>query len=192
MGDVTADAARAAESVVRAWGTGHRSSHGDGWLAFVHQSVLTTSAERDRAVDLVSTQFLSEASRLTRLLLRSGDRLLARTEAGLLLTLRDGPRRITELAESEALAQPTVTQLVVRLQGRGYVSRKASKTDGRVVMVDITPAGEAALGATQAGYRAVMRELLGALDDDQVIALASATETLGQLVETAQRPRTTA
>ena len=78
-----------------------------------------TATTRTEAIDHVATTLLARASRLTRLLMRSGTRELSRTEAGLLLTLLDGPRRITELAETEALAQPTVTQLVDRLEQRG-------------------------------------------------------------------------
>ena len=93
-----------------------------------------TQLPRSEAIDLVAASLVTRASRLTRLLLRSGSRELSRTEAGLLLTLNDGPRRITELAESEALAQPTVTQLVDKLEGRGLVRRRRSAQDGRVVL----------------------------------------------------------
>jgi DNA-binding MarR family transcriptional regulator len=41
---------------------------------------------------------------------------LSRTEVGLLNTLSTGPRRITELAELEGLAQPTMTSLVKQLE----------------------------------------------------------------------------
>ena len=73
--------------------------------------------------------------------MRSGAHELSRTEVGVLSTLSEGPRRITELAQTEALAQPTVTQLVDKLEGRGLVSRARSDEDGRVVIVEITPAG---------------------------------------------------
>src|SRR5579862_129596 len=95
------------------------------------------TASRDEVLELVSTTLLTRASRLTRILMRSGPRVLSRTEAGLLTTLLDGPRRITELAETEALAQPTVTQVVDKLQGRGLVVRARSAQDGRVVLVSI-------------------------------------------------------
>ena len=72
--------------------------------------------------------------------MRSGAHDISRTEAGVLSTLEDGPRRITELAATEALAQPTVTQLVDKLQGRGLVARGRADDDGRVVLVAITAA----------------------------------------------------
>jgi hypothetical protein len=68
------------------------------------------SSSRAEAIDLIATTLASRASRLTRLLVRSaGSHELSRSEVGALLTLLDGPRRITELAATETLAQPTVT-----------------------------------------------------------------------------------
>ncbi len=146
----------------------------------------TTETTRADATDLVATSLLARASRLTRLLLRAGGSELSRTEAGLLRTLLDGPRRITELAETEALAQPTVTQLVDRLQARGLVARGRSAQDGRVVLVSVTLDGQRQLRATQAQYRALMREAMGELSDAEVSGLAAATETLAKLIEEVQ------
>jgi predicted transcriptional regulator len=44
--------------------------------------------------------------------------------------LGSGPRRITELAELERLAQPTLTQLVQRLEQQGFVNRERKTTTG--------------------------------------------------------------
>src|ERR1700744_597063 len=99
------------------------------------------SPQRAEAIDLVASTLLARANRLTRLLMRSGAHELSRTEAGVLSTLVDGPRRITELAATEALAQPTVTQLVDKLEGRGLVARARSGEDARVVNVEVTPKG---------------------------------------------------
>jgi hypothetical protein len=41
---------------------------------------------------------------------------VSRTDGGVLNTLTGGPRRITELAELEGLAQPTMTLIVQRLE----------------------------------------------------------------------------
>jgi DNA-binding MarR family transcriptional regulator len=142
---------------------------------------------RAEAVDLVASTFLTRASRLTRLLLRAGSRDLSRTEAGLLVTLLDGPRRITELAESEALAQPTVTQLVDKLERRDLVARARSAEDGRVVLVSISATGRAQLEATRAETRALMRATVEQLSDDELTGLAAASETLGRLIETLQQ-----
>jgi DNA-binding MarR family transcriptional regulator len=147
-----------------------------------------TTTPRLEAIDLVASTFLTRASRLTRLLLRAGSRALSRTEAGLLVTLLDGPRRITELAESEVLAQPSVTQLVDKLERRDLVRRSRSSDDGRVVLVSISPAGRAQLASTRAELSAMLRATVEQLGDDELAALVAASETLARLIETVQQP----
>jgi DNA-binding MarR family transcriptional regulator len=147
-----------------------------------------TVPARAEAIDLVATTLLTRASRLTRRLMRSGDRELSRTEAGLLLTLLDGPRRITELAATEALAQPTVTQLVDKLERRDLVARQRSGEDGRVVLVSISPPGREQLEAVRTRLRAQMREVVKGLSDDELAGLVAASETLDRLIERLQQP----
>jgi DNA-binding MarR family transcriptional regulator len=139
--------------------------------------------DRAVAIDLVSSTLLGRAARLTRLLMRSGAHRVSRTEVGVLSTLSEGPRRITELAQTEALAQPTVTQLVDKLEGRGLVARARSGEDARVVMVEVTPAGLDGLEEVRAEIRASMREALADLPDAELTELVHAADTLGELIE---------
>jgi DNA-binding MarR family transcriptional regulator len=147
---------------------------------------MTTTPSRAEAIDLVTTTLLARAHRLTRLLMKSGAHELSRTEAGVLSTLADGPRRITELAAYEALAQPTVTQLVDKLEKRELVTRGRSEEDGRVVLVEISPTGREELEGLRTEIRANMREALAGLPDAELTDLANAAETLGDLIETLQ------
>src|ERR1700760_2635240 len=94
-----------------------------------------TSSTRATQIDYVSSELLPRAALLTRLLVRQLGGELSRTEVGLLRTLSDGPRRITELAELEGLAQPTITLLIKRLEKLGLVTRARQAGDGRVVLV---------------------------------------------------------
>ena len=148
-----------------------------------------SSPQRAEAIDLVASNLLGRANRLIRLLMRSGQHELSRTEAGVLSTLTEGPRRITELAATEALAQPTVTQLVDKLEGRGLVLRGRSGEDGRVVMVEISPVGREQLEELRAEIRANMREALADLPDTELTELVHAADTLGALIEKLQPPR---
>jgi DNA-binding MarR family transcriptional regulator len=143
----------------------------------------SSSPDRADAIDLVASTLLGRAARLTRLLMRSGAHEISRTEVGVLATLSEGPRRITQLAMTEALAQPTVTQLIDKLEGRGLVARSRSEEDGRVVLVEITDAGAAALEVVRALIRANMREALADLPDAELTELAHAAETMGSLIE---------
>ena len=147
-------------------------------------SATTTRAD---AIDLVASTLLPRASLLTRHLLRAGPRELSRTEAGLLVTLTDGPRRITELADSEALAQPTVTQLVDKLERRSLVVRERSSGDGRVVLVSISADGRQQLEEAREQTRALMRSAMDELSDEELAELVAAGETMGRLIETLQQ-----
>jgi DNA-binding MarR family transcriptional regulator len=144
----------------------------------------TPSPDRAQAIDLVASTLLGRAARLTRLLMRSGAHKLSRTEVGVLATLSDGPRRITELAQTEALAQPTVTQLVDKLEGRGLVARARSDQDARVVNVEVTDKGTEVFEEVRGEIRANMREALADLPDAELTELVHAAETLGDLIET--------
>jgi DNA-binding MarR family transcriptional regulator len=152
------------------------------------QSLTTTRAE---AIDLVATTLMHRSSRLLRLLTSFGARELSRTEAGLLMTLLEGPQRITELAESEALAQPTVTKVVDNLQQRGLVVRERDPGDGRVVRVSITPAGRRTIESSRSQVQALMRDTVQELSDGELAELVAASQTLGRMVETLQRRRAT-
>jgi DNA-binding MarR family transcriptional regulator len=143
--------------------------------------------ERSERIAYVSSQLLTRASLLTRLLVSRLGGELSRTEAGVLSTLSGGPRRITELAELERLKQPTMTLLVQRLEQQGLVSREHHADDGRVVLVDLTQAGRAALEDYRAQARAALSAYVAEMSDEQVEALATATETLEQLVTLLQR-----
>jgi DNA-binding MarR family transcriptional regulator len=146
------------------------------------KSATIPTLNRSDLIDYVSEQLLPGAGLLVRLLVRELGGELSRTEVGLLSTLSGGPRRITELAELEGLAQPTMTSLVKQLVQRGLVRRDRQVDDGRVVVVHLTDGG----ATTLANYRARARELLGVylaeIPDDQVEALAGATEALAELI----------
>jgi DNA-binding MarR family transcriptional regulator len=146
----------------------------------------TTALSRGEALDLVAASLLGQTSRLTRLLMRSGSRELTRTEAGVLSSLTDGPRRITELAETEALAQPSVSKLVDSLEGRGLVARQRAADDGRVVLVSISAEGRVRLDAVREQIGSLLHRTLRELDDADLAALVSAGGVLARLIESLQ------
>ncbi len=140
-------------------------------------------ADRSQQIAQVSSQLLPRAALVTRLLVCRLGCQLSRTEIGLLNTLSEGPRRITELATLERLAQPTMTQLVKRLEHDGLVARERQADDKRVVLVRLTDAGTEALEQFRTSAGAALGAHLAEMPDDDVQALATATETLARLVE---------
>jgi DNA-binding MarR family transcriptional regulator len=143
--------------------------------------------DRSQTIAAISGALVPAASRLTRLLLRRSPQRISRSEAGLLSSLSGGPRRITELADLEGHAQPTMTLLVKRLEERGWVARRRDPADGRVVLVSLTDAGTAALEDVRAAYRTVLRDHLAAMSDEQIAALLTATDALETLLSALQQ-----
>jgi DNA-binding MarR family transcriptional regulator len=141
-----------------------------------------TIPARSAQIDYVASELVPRAALLTRLLFRQLGADLSRTELGLLRTLSDGPRRITELAELEALAQPTMTILIKQLEQQGLVKRERRSEDGRVVLVDLTESGRVALEDYRERISAAIGAYLAEISNEQVDQLEAATETLAQLV----------
>jgi DNA-binding MarR family transcriptional regulator len=67
---------------------------------------------------------------------------------------RHGPMSPGELAAHERVQPPSMTRVVVALEGMGLVTRTPHPTDGRQVVIDLTPAAEQLLG-TEARAREV-------------------------------------
>jgi DNA-binding MarR family transcriptional regulator len=140
-------------------------------------------SERAQVAEYVSTQLLPRALLLTRLLAKEVGGGLSITEAGLLRSLGDGPLRITALAESEGLAQPTTTLLVKRLEQQGLVTRERQDHDRRVVLVRLTDEGAAAIADYRARVLAALRGHLDQLSEGQLETLAAGTDALQELID---------
>ena len=59
---------------------------------------------------------------------------------------RHGPMSPGELAAHERVQPPSMTRVVAALEGMALVTRTPHPTDGRQVVIDLTPAAEALLG----------------------------------------------
>ncbi|WNV76319.1 MarR family winged helix-turn-helix transcriptional regulator [Geodermatophilus sp. DSM 44513] len=92
---------------------------------------------------------------------------------------RHGAMSPGELAGHERVQPPSMTRVVVALEAMGLVTRSPHPTDGRQVVIDLTPAAEELLGAEvrareawlsdvlaqlTAAERAVLREAAGIVD----------------------------
>jgi DNA-binding MarR family transcriptional regulator len=107
---------------------------------------------------------------------------LSRTAASVLAVLRDhGPQRVTALAAHEAVAQPTMTTLVGRLERDGLVARGGDPADARAVLVTLTGEGRSRLQRIRDARAAAIEERLAALDPDERDALAAALPVLAKL-----------
>ncbi|MGD2052334.1 MAG: MarR family transcriptional regulator [Acidimicrobiia bacterium] len=87
--------------------------------------------------------------------------LLADHEALANLAEHGGALRMSEIADRLILTRGGVTKLVDRLEEVGYVERRPSPSDRRVVLVAMTPEGREALRGSQAAFDAALHDLWG-------------------------------
>jgi DNA-binding MarR family transcriptional regulator len=115
---------------------------------------------------------------------RDTRREMSRSAASVLGTLRDtGPRRITELAAIEAIAQPSMTTLIGRLERDGLVSRAPDPDDARAVRVAVTAEGIERLTRLRAERAARMDAALAELEPRERAAIEAALPALQKLSE---------
>ncbi|MCW3019184.1 MAG: MarR family transcriptional regulator [Solirubrobacterales bacterium] len=148
----------------------------------------TSTESRTARVDFIAEHLLSRAALLVRLLVKQvHSREVSRTELEVLSILTEGPRRVTELAELEGVAQPTMTLLVKRLEDKGWVHREGLPDDGRVVMIAITDAGSAAQQTFREQFLGALRTDLRGLTARQLDELAAAAATVSSFVDELQQ-----
>jgi DNA-binding MarR family transcriptional regulator len=102
---------------------------------------------------------------------------------------RTGPRRITDLAVIEGVAQPSMTTLVTGLQRAGLAERRGDPADGRVALVEITAAGSELLRARRRAGAEAFAELIGKLPPAELAALIAAIPALDRLRELGTEPK---
>lgn len=86
----------------------------------------------------------------------------------------EGPVRLTALASVAAISQPSMTQLIQRLERRGLVERSADPADRRAALVALSDGGRALVLERQGDVRVRLRELLAMLPAGQGDALCLA------------------
>ena len=82
------------------------------------------------------------------------------------------------LGEKTLITKGTLTGVVDRLQGRGFVRRVASKSDGRSTVVRLTQKGEAEFERVFAAHVAYLKRPFAVLSEDQMIQLEGMTGRL--------------
>ena len=114
---------------------------------------------------------------------------LSLTAAATLARLqREGPARLTELATAEGVTQPSMTALVARLAAQGLVRRDPDPTDGRAVVLSLTPAGADLLARRRATRTARLAPCVAGLSPDDVRRIADALPALQKLAGALRAP----
>ncbi len=122
--------------------------------------------------------------RLTRHLRgRRTDSLISLTQLSVLATLhREGAMTPGALATKERVQPPSMTRVIASLTDMGLVARTPHPTDGRQIIVSLSPAGEKLLLDEASAREAWMTEQLSHLDQEQLDVLARAVEIMNGIV----------
>ncbi len=111
-------------------------------------------------------------------------REISLTAASTLATLeRSGPRRVTELAASEGVTQPSMTAMVSGLERAGYVQRRPDPLDLRAVLVTLTRTGQSYLRHRRKIGSGRFTLLIDKLPEHERETLMAAAPALAHLVE---------
>jgi DNA-binding MarR family transcriptional regulator len=104
------------------------------------------------------------------------------TQLAALSTLkRHGAMSPGELAAHERVQPPSMTRIVVALEAMGLVTRSPHPTDGRQVVIDLTPAAEELLTAEAQAREAWLTGALTELTDEERTILREASTIMEKL-----------
>lgn len=135
--------------------------------------------------DLVARLRLAMA-RLARQQRRSFPTGLTPSQISALITIdHHGPVRLSDLARLEAVAPPTITRIVAKLEAEALVERQSDDNDRRIARVTITDEGHRRIDETRAARNEWFGRKLAAIDPDDLAAILDAVEPLERLAAAA-------
>jgi len=96
--------------------------------------------------------------------LRAAGELPAPAHFGLLSVLSARPRMLTDLASLQGVSLPTMSSSISAMVERGWVKRTAPEEDRRVVIIEVTATGRAALERVSRAAETHLADMLAPLD----------------------------
>ena len=124
---------------------------------------MTREQARETARDIL--HIIPAVMRTVAAQLRSAGELPAPAHFGLLSILCERPRMLTELASLQGVSLPTMSNSISAMEERGWVRRTApTEADRRVAMIEVMPAGRAALERVSRSAETHLAEMLAPID----------------------------
>jgi DNA-binding MarR family transcriptional regulator len=136
----------------------------------------------DRDVSDCVGDLLDQAMDLTARFLTDRADLSASAAFALNRVCREGPIRLTTLATKEGVTQPSMTQLIQRLERAGLVTRLADPDDGRAALIGITKEGQALLDDRKRVRRERLALLLATLTAEEESTLWLSARVAGPVL----------
>jgi DNA-binding MarR family transcriptional regulator len=141
----------------------------------------------DAALNTVEQQislFLRRARSLSQQLSREVHPDMEPAAYGLLAVIRrEGPIRLTDLAQNIGVGKPSVSRQIAFLESIGLVFKEADPLDGRAQSIRLTDQGEEKMHEVQDARRQVFRERLGEWPVEELQTLAEYMAKLNSTYE---------
>ena len=137
-------------------------------------SALKVADEELRIIPLVTRKVAAD--------LRKSDPSMKLAHIGLLTMVAQSPRSLSELSDLHAASMPTMSKTITTIENLGWVARSRSNSDRRIVMIEATPAGRAALRKVHELAIAPIEEALDSLTATQRQKLSAGLKILRETI----------
>jgi DNA-binding MarR family transcriptional regulator len=94
-----------------------------------------------------------------------------------------GPLTVGQVRDYLYLSDSSTSELIARLEEKGYVERHRSARDNRVVIVSVTPAGAEVIDGKPLSGMPLLRERLRSLPADRLARIRDAMQDIVHLLE---------
>ena len=94
-----------------------------------------------------------------------------------------GPRTVGQMRDYLYISDSGASELIARLEKKGFVTRTRSDVDNRVVIVDLTPAGRELAQEPPRGGISLLRERLKTLPQERLSVVNEAMTEILTLLE---------
>jgi len=94
--------------------------------------------------------------------------------------LSEQPRTLSELAAFRGVSLPSMSSSVTTLVGKGWIRRVTPEGDRRIVMLEVTPGGRAALDRVARAAEQHIADVLSPLDEPARRRLQSGLNVMRQ------------
>lgn len=81
--------------------------------------------------------------------------------------LAEGPHNLSELASSQSVSLPTMSNTVSTLFERGWVTRRRSERDRRIVLIELSESGRGVLEKIRMKAEKKMEIILSSLSNEE-------------------------
>ncbi|WP_243773107.1 MarR family winged helix-turn-helix transcriptional regulator [Actinomadura barringtoniae] len=141
---------------------------------------MDTEAERVASALMVGIRLLVRRIRQT----QTEDDLTLPESSALARLDRGGPSTAAELARREQISPQSISATLGRLEGRGLVERRTDPSDGRRVVLSVSPAGAEALNNRRNARTQLLTEALSeGFSPEELESLLAAAPLIERLAQ---------